>query len=147
MSDLLRPAILQDQVAEPADLVLKGGRFLDLVSGDLVSSDIATTGNRIVVVRDGALLAELALRIAGLMSDRSFEAVQDTLIPLRQAAKSLGAVLPEPFLQVALLPLPVIPHLKISDRGLVDVELFGPASLAPASRPQASCRSSVGTRG
>ena len=47
MSDLLRRAILQGQGAEPADLVLKGGRFLDLVSGDLVSSDIAITGDRI----------------------------------------------------------------------------------------------------
>ena len=36
----------------------------------------------------------------------------------------LGTVLPEPFLQVAFLPLPVIPHLKISDRGLVDVDSF-----------------------
>jgi adenine deaminase len=81
-------------------------------------------GGGFVVVRDGAVLAELALPIAGLMSDRSFEAVRDALIPLRQAAKSLGTVLAEPFLQVAFLPLPVIPHLKISDRGLVDVDKF-----------------------
>jgi adenine deaminase len=81
-------------------------------------------GGGFVVVRDGAVLAELALPIAGLMSDRSFEAVRDALIPLRQAAKSLGTVLAEPFLQVAFLPLPVIPHLKISDRGLVDVDRF-----------------------
>jgi adenine deaminase len=54
----------------------------------------------------------------------SFEAVHDALIPLRAAATSLGTTLPEPFLQVAFLPLPVIPHLKISDRGLVDVDRF-----------------------
>jgi adenine deaminase len=40
------------------------------------------------------------------------------------AARSLGATLAEPFLQVAFLPLPVIPHLKITDRGLVDVDRF-----------------------
>jgi len=40
------------------------------------------------------------------------------------AAKSLGVVLAEPFLQVAFLPLPVIPHLKITDKGLVDVDRF-----------------------
>ena len=54
----------------------------------------------------------------------SFEEVRQALVPLRQAAKSLGCVLPEPFLQVAFLPLPVIPHLKITDRGLVDVDRF-----------------------
>ena len=77
-----------------------------------------------VVVRDGKVLAELALPIAGLMSDRSFEEVREALIPLRGAAKSLGTVLQEPFLQVAFLPLPVIPHLKITDRGMVDVDRF-----------------------
>ena len=93
--------------------------------------DMAAAVNRLitlqggfVVVRDGKVLAELALPVAGLMSDKRFEDVHDALIPLRAAAKSLGTVLPEPFLQVAFLPLPVIPHLKISDRGLIDVDRF-----------------------
>ena len=43
---------------------------------------------------------------------------------MRAAAKGLGVVLAEPFLQVAFLTLPVIPHLKITDRGLVDVDAF-----------------------
>jgi adenine deaminase len=58
------------------------------------------------------------------MSDRSFEEVEHALHPLRAAAKALGVTLAEPFLQVAFLPLPVIPHLKISDLGLVDVDRF-----------------------
>jgi adenine deaminase len=58
------------------------------------------------------------------MSLKSFEAVHESLIPLRAAAKSLGVTLAEPFLQVAFLPLPVIPHLKITDMGLVDVDKF-----------------------
>ena len=44
---------------------------------------------------------------------------------LREAAKALGCTLPEPFLQVAFLALPVIPHLKMTDRGLFDVDAFG----------------------
>jgi adenine deaminase len=91
-------------------------------------ADMAAAVNRLreiqggfVVVSDGAVRAELALPIAGLMSDLPFEAVRDALHPLRAAAKSLGVTLPEPFLQVAFLPLPVIPHLKISDFGMVDV--------------------------
>jgi adenine deaminase len=94
-------------------------------------ADMALAVNRLgeidggfVVTRDGRILAEIALPVAGLMSDLPFEEVRDRLTPLRAAAKSLGVVLPEPFLQVAFLPLPVIPHLKISDRGLVDVDAF-----------------------
>ncbi len=93
--------------------------------------DMAVAANRMkdigggfVVVRDGKVLAELPLPIAGLMSDESFEEVREALIPLRAAAKSLGTILQEPFLQVAFLPLPVIPHLKITDRGIVDVDAF-----------------------
>lgn len=94
-------------------------------------ADMATAVNRLigiqggfVVVRAGQVLAELPLPIAGLMSDWNFEDVRVRLIALRAAAKSLGTVLPEPFLQVAFLPLPVIPHLKITDVGLVDVDRF-----------------------
>jgi adenine deaminase len=93
--------------------------------------DMAVAANRMrdigggfVVVRDSRVLAELPLPIAGLMSDKSFEEVREALIPLRVAAKSLGTVLQEPFLQVAFLPLPVIPHLKITDKGMVDVDRF-----------------------
>jgi adenine deaminase len=94
-------------------------------------SDIAAAVNRLreiqggfVVVSDGTVRSELPLPIAGLMSDRSFEEVEHALHPLRAAAKGLGVTLAEPFLQVAFLPLPVIPHLKISDFGLVDVDRF-----------------------
>jgi adenine deaminase len=93
--------------------------------------DMAVAVNRLkeieggfVVVLAGEVIAELALPMAGLMSLASFEEVRSALVPLRQAAKRLGCVLPEPFLQVAFLPLPVIPHLKITDRGLVDVDRF-----------------------
>lgn len=58
------------------------------------------------------------------MSLEPYETVRDTLHQLRKAALALGATLEEPFLQLAFLPLPVIPHLKISDRGMVDVDKF-----------------------
>ena len=94
-------------------------------------ADMAAAVNRLreteggfAVARDGKVVAELALPVAGLMSLMSFEEVREALIPLRAAAKGLGVTLPEPFLQVAFLPLPVIPHLKITDMGLVDVDRF-----------------------
>ncbi|MCB1396163.1 MAG: adenine deaminase [Rhodobacter sp.] len=77
-----------------------------------------------VVVQDGTVLAELALPVAGLMSLEPFEHVRDRLTALRAAARSLGVTLEEPFLQLAFLALPVIPHLKITDHGMVDVDRF-----------------------
>jgi len=77
-----------------------------------------------VVADDKGIKAEMALPLAGLMSLEPFETVKTQLETLRVAAKELGCVLPEPFLQVAFLPLPVIPHLKITDFGLFDVNAF-----------------------
>ena len=77
-----------------------------------------------MVVEGGRILAELALPLAGLMSLEPFERVHQDLIALRVAAKSLGVVLEEPFLQLAFLALPVIPHLKITDPGMGDVDRF-----------------------
>ena len=94
-------------------------------------ADMALAVNRLIAIEggfavagDGVIMAELALPMAGLMSLLSFEAVHAALLPLKAAARELGVSLAEPFLQVAFLPLPVIPHLKITDRGLVDVDRF-----------------------
>ena len=93
--------------------------------------DMALAANRLsqieggfVVTDGGRILAELALPVAGLMSLEPFETVRDGLAELRDAAKTLGVELEEPFLQLAFLALPVIPALKITDRGMVDVEAF-----------------------
>jgi adenine deaminase len=77
-----------------------------------------------VVVAGGRILAELPLPLAGLMSLEPFEVVHARLVDLRAAALSLGVTLQEPFLQLAFLALPVIPALKITDRGMVDVTRF-----------------------
>lgn len=94
-------------------------------------ADMAAATNRIIemgggfaVAKDGVILAELALPVAGLMSLEPFETVSTYLVELRNAAQSLGCTLPEPFLQVAFLALPVIPHLKMTDKGLFDVDKF-----------------------
>ncbi len=94
-------------------------------------ADIALATNRLseieggfVVARGGEVLAELALPIAGLMSEEPFETVRTSLEDLRAAARALGVTLEEPFLQLAFLALPVIPALKITDRGMVDVVKF-----------------------
>jgi len=93
--------------------------------------DMAVATNRIIemkggfcVADGGKVVAELALPIAGLISELPFEQVASELEDMRKAAHDLGCVLPEPFLQVAFLALPVIPHLKMTDRGLFDVDKF-----------------------
>ncbi|PQA74457.1 adenine deaminase [Brucella oryzae] len=118
---------------------LKAGAIASTVSHDshnicvigTSDEDIAAAANRLgeieggfVVVRDGKVLAEMSLPIAGLMSVEPYETVRDQLRILRHAAEELGSVLEEPFLQLAFIALPVIPHLKITDRGLVDVDKF-----------------------
>lgn len=94
-------------------------------------ADMAVAVNRLsaleggfVVVRDGTILAEIALPVAGLMSLEPYEAVRDHMVALRGAARSLGIGIEEPFLQLGFLALPVIPALKITDRGMVDVRKF-----------------------
>ncbi len=77
-----------------------------------------------VAVRGEQVVAELPLPIAGLMTEVPFPEVREGLVRLRRAVKDLGCPLQEAFLQLAFLPLPVIPHLKITDHGLVDVDRF-----------------------
>lgn len=118
---------------------LKHGAIASTVSHDshnicvvgTSDEDIAVAANRLgeieggfVVVRDGKVVAELALPIAGLMSLAGYETVRDELRVLRKAAYDLGSTLEEPFLQLAFIALPVIPHLKITDKGMVDVDRF-----------------------
>ncbi|MBD7990895.1 adenine deaminase [Ochrobactrum sp. Sa2BUA5] len=118
---------------------LKAGAIASTVSHDshnicvvgVSDEDIAAAANRLgeieggfVVVLDGKVLAEMPLPIAGLMSIEPYETVREQLRELRHAAEELGSVLEEPFLQLAFVALPVIPHLKITDRGLVDVDKF-----------------------
>jgi len=93
--------------------------------------DMAIAVNRLIelkggfcVVNNGKVTSELALPIAGLMSPLAFEEISKTLEHLRDAAHDIGCTLPEPFLQVAFLALPVIPHLKMTDMGLFDVDKF-----------------------
>ncbi|MDR4306534.1 adenine deaminase [Chelatococcus sambhunathii] len=100
------------------------------------ADDMAAAVNRVialgggfVVTSGGEVRAELALPLAGLMSLEPYEAVREKLLTLRAAAKALGCMLSEPFLQAAFLPLSVIPHLKVTDFGLVDVDRF---ELVPA---------------
>ena len=73
-----------------------------------------------VVVKDGEIISSLPLPIAGLMSDRDFDFVINKCHELNQAAHSIGCKLEDPFMTMGFLSLPVIPELKITDKGVFD---------------------------
>ena len=78
----------------------------------------------LVAVADGKVLARLALPIAGLLSPEPLEEVVAGLESLEQAARDIGSALPSPFATLSFLALPVIPELRLTDLGLVDVNEF-----------------------
>jgi adenine deaminase len=85
---------------------------------------LAKSGGGFCVVKAGAVIAHLALPLGGLMSMEEPPAIARALEELHAASKAIGCTLPEPFLQLAFLSLPVIPSLKLTDRGLMDVDKF-----------------------
>ncbi|HEX7534665.1 MAG TPA: adenine deaminase C-terminal domain-containing protein [Syntrophales bacterium] len=81
-------------------------------------------GGGLAAVKNGEVLARLPLPIAGLMSCEPLGKVAHGWEKLTEAARSLGCPLEEPFMALSFLALPVIPELKMTDRGLVDVREF-----------------------
>ena len=86
-------------------------------------------GGGLVVADGDRVLAELPLPVAGLLSDRPLAEVLAASRELGAAVRALGVTFPQPVQMLAFLSLSVIPALKITDRGLVDVERFELVSL------------------
>jgi adenine deaminase len=79
----------------------------------------------LVVAAEGEVLATVPLPIAGLMSEKSAREVRIELENVEKAARDLGCTVSTPFMAMSFLALPVIPRLKLTDKGLVDVKKFG----------------------
>lgn len=77
-----------------------------------------------VVVNNGEVLSKLPLSIAGLISDKGFDFVLDKCAELNTASHSIGCTLEDPFMTMGFLSLPVIPELKITDKGVFDTTKF-----------------------
>jgi adenine deaminase len=95
---------------------------------------IAEIGGGIVVVESRGVKAELPLPIAGLLSDAPLAEVVEASEACVEAARALGCTYPAPFQTMSFLALSVIPALKITDRGLVDVDRFELVPLAADSQ-------------
>ncbi len=90
------------------DIVLALNRVIELKGG-------------LVAVLDGRVIEELPLPIGGLMSDKKVEWVAEKIRDLKKAAKNLGAQLEDTFMTLAFVQLEVIPTLRLTDQGIVDV--------------------------
>ncbi len=87
----------------------------------MAAARLQELGGGFVAVEGGRVLAELQLEIAGLVTDAPLADVRRSMRALDDAAVTLGATLPSPFMALSFLGLPVIPELRLTDRGLVDV--------------------------
>jgi adenine deaminase len=103
------------------NLVIVGTNDQDILE---TARRIQSIGGGMAVVSEGKVLASLPLPIAGLMSDASVQEVNHQLEELNASAKKIGGQVPDPFMVLSFLALPVIPELKLTDKGLVDVNQF-----------------------
>jgi adenine deaminase len=87
-------------------------------------TEIGKMRGGLVVVDDGQVVANLPLPVAGLLSDEPLETVVNKLTEVEKAAKKLGVKLSSPFATLSFIALPVIPELRLTDLGMVDVNEF-----------------------
>ncbi len=118
----LRHGAIASSVAHDShNIVVIGANDDDMRAAVMAIVDM---GGGQVVIAGGETHAACPLPIAGLMSDRPLEEVRAQVAALNEAAHGLGCTLPDPLMTMAFLPLAVIPTLRLTDKGLVDVNKF-----------------------
>jgi adenine deaminase len=118
----LRRGALASSVAHDShNIIVVGADDADMAAA---VREVIDMGGGLAAAEQGKIVGRLALPVAGLMSNEPVEAVRSGLDALLDAARRLGAVPRDPFMTLSFLALPVIPALKITDRGLVDVGRF-----------------------
>lgn len=103
------------------NLLVMGADEEDMI---VAANTLISLGGGMVVVENGEVLAKVPMPIAGLMSDAPAEVVVEQVKELEAAWKILGCPIHAPFMTFSLIALPVIPEVRISNRGLVDVTTF-----------------------
>jgi len=118
----LKQGALASSVAHDSHNIVAVGNGDDDIL--LAVREIERMGGGLVAVAGGRVLASLALPVAGLLSDKPLPEVVNQLEKLERVAGKLGATLASPFSTLSFLALPVIPELRLTDLGLVDVNEF-----------------------
>jgi len=116
-----RGAIASSVAHDSHNIIVAGATDADMHAA---VTAVVEMGGGFAAVRDAKILASLSLPVAGLMSDQPVETVRQQMDQMITATKSLGATLSDPFMTLGFLALPVIPDLKLTDQGLVDVTRF-----------------------
>ena len=118
---LKRGALASSVAHDSHNIIAVGVEDLDLFTA---VEEIRRMGGGLVAAEGERILAKVALEIGGLMTEEPLESLTAQLKTVSRVAKSLGCILPEPFMALSFLALPVIPELKLTDKGLVDVRKF-----------------------
>ncbi len=118
---LKRGALASSVAHDSHNLIVVGTNDLDMMTAAV---EIVKMQGGLVAAAEGKVLATLRLPIAGLMSDKSAEEVRAGMNNLEEIAQDLGCTVSTPFMAMSFLALPVIPSLKLTDKGLVDVKKF-----------------------
>jgi adenine deaminase len=118
---LRRGAIASTIAHDHHNLVVVG---TDNISLSTAAGAVADMGGGLAVADGVRILARLPLPVAGLMSNKPIAEVRRVLDEVTGAARTLGSGLRDPFMALSFLALEVIPHLKLTDQGLVDVDQF-----------------------
>jgi adenine deaminase len=119
---LEKGAIASSVAHDSHNLVVAGMNDMDMI---VAARHISSIGGGLAVAYDEQITASLPLPIAGLMSDQTIESVISKLKSVNKASIKLGSnVIKDPFMLLSFLSLPVIPSLKLTDKGLVDVDKF-----------------------
>jgi adenine deaminase len=118
---LKKGAIGSSVAHDSHNLVIVGTNDQDILKAVM---SIKKMGGGLVAISAGKVLASLPLPVAGLMTEVPVAQVNLGLEALHKATKALGCKLKDPFMALSFLSLPVIPELKITDKGLVDVNRF-----------------------
>lgn len=115
-------AIVSSVAHDSHNLVVAGMNDMDMLTA---AKHISLIGGGLAVVNNGQVIASLSLPIAGLMSDQNIRSVISNLTAVNEACRTLGDnIIKDPFMLLSFMSLPVIPSLKLTDKGLVDVDKF-----------------------
>jgi adenine deaminase len=118
---LKRGAIASSVAHDSHNLIVVGADDTDMMAAARAVADME---GGLAAVENGVVRARLPLPIAGLMSDQPLEVVREDMDELLAVAQEMGSRLRDPFMTMSFLALPVIPALKLTDKGLVDVSQF-----------------------
>ena len=118
----LKRGSLASSVAHDSHNIISVGA--DDADMKLAVTEVKRMGGGFAVAAGGMVLAALPLPVAGLMSDQPLTAIATATSKVIAAAAELGCPLHDPFITLSFLALPVVPELKLTDKGLVDVNEF-----------------------